>query len=124
MKLRLLGNAIRLRLTRSEVQAAGTGETVVETTSFPGGEVFEFSLSPTASAIGVTASFDGRRLTVAAPPDWLTDWAASDRVALADADEGDGPRILVEKDFACLSPRPGDDDADTFAHPREGIDTC
>ena len=26
-------------------------------------------------------------------------------------------QILVEKDFACLAPREGEDDSDAFAHP-------
>jgi hypothetical protein len=33
-------------------------------------------------------------------------------------------KILVEKDFACLTKRAGVDDVDTYPHPQEGMLTC
>ena len=123
MKLRLRANTIRLRLTRSEVEAAGCGRTIVDITQFAGGETFEVALAP-GTGPDLAAGFDGQRLTVSAPLALLTAWAGNDRVALAEPASGPGPSILVEKDFQCLSPRPGDDDNDTFAHPRAGSEVC
>ena len=123
MKLRLLGNSIRLRLTRTDVNALGEGRPVVERTEFADGAALEFALVP-ADVEGIEAHFDGQRLAVRAPTALLTAWASSDRVALAEPDPGAVPAILVEKDFACLSPRAGDDDADTYAHPEEGSSRC
>jgi hypothetical protein len=52
-------------------------------------------------------------------------WASTEQVSIA-ADEsldgGDFLKILVEKDFACLAPRDGEDEADMFPHPLEGQD--
>ena len=123
MKLRLLGDSIRLRLTRTEVRTAGAGQSVVERTPFADGAVLEFALMPD-NVGGVRAVFDGRRLSVLAHPDLLSDWANSDRVALAEPAEDARPRILVEKDFACLTPRDGDDDTDTYPHPEQGERSC
>ncbi|MEL7312891.1 MAG: hypothetical protein AAFN07_15350 [Pseudomonadota bacterium] len=122
MKLRLLGNTIRLRLTRSEVARVAAGETVIETTQISAHDRFEYALGPGA-VDGVQAHLDGHRLTVLAPADDLKQWGAGDRVALAEPRTTE-PRILVEKDFACLTPREGEDDADTFEHPRAGTDQC
>ena len=123
MKLRLLGNSIRLRLTRTDVNALGEGRPVVERTEFADGAALEFALAP-ANVDGVEAQFDGQRLTVLAPAELLKTWSTSERVALAEPDPGAVPAILVEKDFACLSPRAGDDDTDTYAHPEEGQRRC
>ncbi|MGH8167708.1 MAG: DUF7009 family protein [Woeseiaceae bacterium] len=38
--------------------------------------------------------------------------------------DGDELSILVEKDFACLAPREGEDDSDKFPNPLEGKATC
>ncbi len=39
-----------------------------------------------------------------------------------DVDDGDSLKILVEKDFACLAPREGEDESDMYPHPLEGQD--
>ncbi|MEN7341888.1 MAG: hypothetical protein AAAFM81_03060 [Pseudomonadota bacterium] len=123
MKLRLLGDSIRLRLTRSEVARIGAGQSVVETTHFSDGGQFEFALCE-GQVDRVEARFDSGRLTVMANAELLKTWAATDRVALVEKDSTVTPQILVEKDFNCLVPRDGNDDADTFTHPEEGHRTC
>lgn len=123
MKLRLLGDTIRLRLTRSEVDRVGQGQSIVETTRVDAHSQFEFALAP-GDIDGVTAQFDGRRLSVIASPALLETWAATDRVALAEIDPDARLQILVEKDFNCLVPRDGNDDVDTFEHPEQGTRSC
>ena len=39
-------------------------------------------------------------------------------------DDGGVLNILVEKDFACLAPREGEDESDMFPHPLEGQESC
>jgi hypothetical protein len=63
---------------------------------------------------------EGSRIELALPADTVRRWAESETVAI----EGEQPaadgrrlRILVEKDFACLKERPGEDDADAFPNP-------
>jgi len=39
-------------------------------------------------------------------------------------DEGDQLSILVEKDFACLAPREGEDETDMYPNPKAGEESC
>ena len=54
-------------------------------------------------------------------------WADSEQVsieAVQTIDDGSELKILVEKDFACLTPREGEDESDLFPHPEEGEANC
>ena len=121
MKLRIRGNSIRLRLTRSEVEQIGRGEAVTETTRLGAGVDFSYSLRASeASALEVSLS--GTALVISAPSASLADWASSEAVALDCVSGGETATIMVEKDFACLTPR--DEDDDTYPHPDEGTRRC
>ena len=123
MKLRIRGNTIRLRLTRGEVERIGAGETVEEITALSGQTRFRYSLG-TSTGVLLEAGMSGNHLAITAPAAALSAWASSDAVALQCELAAEGPDILVEKDFACLSPREGSDDEDTFPHPESGSRTC
>ncbi len=59
------------------------------------------------------------------PESDVMQWASTEQVSItADETLDDGKllKILVEKDFTCLTPRDGEDDSDTFPHPLEGQD--
>ena len=111
MKLRIKGNSIRLRLTQSEVSAVADGDVVVETTSLP--QQFTYALETSGERIG--AAFAAGRMTVSIPHAIALRWASSEEVSLRGS-EG-GVEILVEKDFACLVPREGEEDPDAFPNP-------
>ncbi|MEM9401978.1 MAG: hypothetical protein AAGA44_05710 [Pseudomonadota bacterium] len=123
MKLRIRGNSLRLRLTRAEVEKIGLGETVFETTQLAGGVEFGYTLEATQRP-AVRATMAGTQLTIHAPAAALADWAGGDDVALdSPCEDGTAP-VLIEKDFACLTPRDGSDDNDTFPHPESGAGRC
>ncbi len=120
MKLRIRGNSVRLRVTRTEREAIGAGETVSETTDFGGGHLLtcRLTVDPDADVIG--ASFDDGIITVRLPAPLAAEWAGSELVSLAGeqpAADGEALAILVEKDFQCLAPREGEDESDMFLHP-------
>lgn len=72
-----------------------------------------------------TAHFIDRILTVQLPESEVQEWASSEQVSIvAEEALGGGAHlaILVEKDFACLAPREGEDEADMFPHPLQGQD--
>ena len=55
------------------------------------------------------------------------EWVDSDEVSISSEqqlDQGGLLKILVEKDFACLAPREGEDESDMFPHPQQGEVTC
>jgi hypothetical protein len=54
-------------------------------------------------------------------------WASSEQVSITGEQQhnnGDKLVILVEKDFACLAPREGEDESDMFPHPQAGEAEC
>ena len=117
MKLRIRGDSIRLRLTQGEVAALAEGGIVEESTGF--GEA-RFSYAITFGGASLAAKLAGPRIEVSLPADVGRAWAAGDTVGIEGvqpAGEGRTLRILVEKDFACLTTRPHEDDADAFPNP-------
>ncbi len=113
MKLRIRANTIRLRLTQGEVQRLASGERIEERTTFEGGAVLAYAISSSEIA-APRASFAGGAVEVVVPRGAVGVWAASDRVGI---EGGHGAlSILVEKDFACLTPRVHEDD-DAFPNP-------
>ena len=120
MKLRIRDNSIRLRLEASEVRAlAETG--VVETvTAFPRGRRLTYAVESSPASVMPTARFSKKRVTVRLPESSVLAWANSDQVSIEGEellDNGDVLRLLVEKDFRCLMPRPGEDESDLFPNP-------
>ena len=68
MKLRIRGNTLRLRLTRSEVDLIGQGEIVAEVTPFPDGSQFRYELVPGhAEEVSQTANDEGTILLRGSP---------------------------------------------------------
>jgi hypothetical protein len=127
MKLRLLDSSIRLRLTRNEVELAATGGIVKSSVSFPDNAVFTYVIESSPANVSITATFAAGDLIVRLPENDVRDWAASDRVSLSGEQllaNGQTLRILVEKDFACLAPREGEDESDMFPNPLSGKETC
>jgi hypothetical protein len=123
MKLRIRGDSLRLRLTRAEVTALANQGRVEETTVF-GSSRLTYALSATlAPEAKLTAKLEGTRIEVAMSKARAQAWAESDEVGLEGDQPGGTPdeartlRILIEKDFACLTKRPGEDDTDAYPNP-------
>jgi len=126
MKLRLHANSIRLRLSQSDVLSLneqGVAESAIDF-GLAGGK-FVYRLVADENTASPAAEFFGNELVVRIPREKAIAWTNSDVVGLRGdqaADAGTVLRILVEKDFACVKPRPGEDDLDTFPNPaRAGL---
>lgn len=127
MKLRLRGNSVRLRLSRSEVQAIADGQAVEESTRLGGTARLVYRLE--TGGTEPLAELVDNTLTVRWPEALASAWAASDAVSLEANlpldDDAAGLRVLVEKDFACLAPREHEDESDNYPHPNAGTtNTC
>ena len=119
MKLRIRGNSIRLRLTKSEVDSFSTGGRVEETVDFGDGTAkFGYALEA-VDARDLSAEFAGGTIRVLVPRDRAQGWVNSEQVGI-ESDEDSPLRILIEKDFACLQVRPGEPDDDAFPNPEPG----
>ena len=107
MKLRIRGNSIRLRLTRSEVEEFGRTGKVEEKVDFgPGMRKLKYALE----------ECQDDRIRVSVPAEQAREWVRSESVGFESS--GGGLRILVEKDFSCLNERPGETEEDTFPNPK------
>ncbi len=120
MKLRIRDNSIRVRLTRGEVDALRDNGVVSARTGFPGSREFQYCVESSPASVIPGAFFSDNVVTVRLPETTVLAWANSEQVSIAGEqrlDDGEHLMILVEKDFACLAPREGEDEADMFAHP-------
>jgi hypothetical protein len=115
MKIRIKEDTIRLRLSQSEVDEIGIGNTVREATHFDT-SVFQYSLSTHASDIKVTSRFDSGEIRISINSDEAKTWSQSDQVGIASHTDSK-PHILIEKDFQCLTVREGEDESDLFNNP-------
>lgn len=121
MKLRIRGNSIRLRLTKSEVEHFGeTGK--VEDAVALGAETpgFRYELRTAANHDKTGAKFEENCLSISIPPGEAKSWIGSEQVgieAMQPIGDNECLRIQVEKDFACLTERTGEDDTDAFPNP-------
>ena len=122
MKLRIKDNSIRLRLTQTEVERIGNGDQIHNNLNFPGGERVSYLL--VGSAVENTEiEYKDNRISISVPTEILTIWANSDEVSLLyelSLDHDNVLKLLIEKDFACLTPREDEDESDLFPHPEQG----
>ena len=127
MKLRVLDNSIRLRLTRTEVDLIASEGLVKGHVAFAGTNTFDYVLESSPATVKPEAHISNNVLTVRIPQEEIHNWANSEQVSiLSQQILGDGAalKLLVEKDFACLAPRDGEDESDMFTHPLEDTDSC
>jgi hypothetical protein len=122
MKLRIKGPTLRLRLTQGEVRALRERGEVTEQVPFAPGVSLTYRLRKDATASAIAASYSGSVLEIRVPEAAADRWCSSDEVTLAHAQAvGAGSlAITLEKDFACLAPRSGEDESDNFPHPEAG----
>jgi Family of unknown function (DUF7009) len=121
MKLRIKGNSLRLRVSRSELTRfldAGSLEDTVYFGPDAGAELsYALVLDHFREAVNVESS--SHRVAVLLPEQAARKWASTDQVGIS-ANVDLGVRgtlsVLIEKDFACLD-RSDEDNSDTFPNP-------
>ena len=119
MKLRIRGNSVRFRLSRTEMDQLEETGAVQDTIDFGPKTQLAYGLK-LDSQERLEVSYSADRIHVLVPEAMAQRWAQPGEVALQgeQALAGGGRlEILLEKDFACLTPREGDEDADTFPNP-------
>lgn len=121
MKLRIKGNSIRMRLSQGDVKTLQELGEVWDSTQFPSMRSFKYGIvSSAAPEIHVrTADF---RIRLDVPLYQLEKWFDPAEVTISNELQLPGDKkleILVEKDFQCLTTRPGEDESDLFPNPLE-----
>jgi hypothetical protein len=120
VKIRIKDNSIRLRLTRGEIDTVRDQGVVESHTGFPGGRQFSYVLESSPASVNPAAFYSDNEVRVRLPETLVLAWVTTEQVSIQGEqvlDDGEKLSILVEKDFACLAPRPGEDESDMFPHP-------
>lgn len=117
MKIRIRGNTVRLRLSKSEVATFGEQGYIEEKTSF-GNASLAYALQTTTHC-DMTAEFKEGKIIIYLPEEKAREWVATNKVGYdANMDLGDGNElyILLEKDFQCLD-NSIEDQGDNYENP-------
>jgi hypothetical protein len=127
VKLRIKGNSLRLRVSRSEVARLLTGERVEETIHFAPQKTarLTYTLEQQLSGVAPTVQYTDGNITVRIPADQAIPWCLTDQVGIVESislGTMGSLDLVIEKDFACLD-RSDEDNQDTFANPNAGA-TC
>jgi len=119
MKLRIRGNSIRFRLSQTEMVQLVENGAVSDSVEFgPDARLtYRVVVRPVES---LKAGFTTQGIQVTIPTAMVQRWAEPEEVAIRGEQALTGSAslsILLEKDFVCLTPRDGEEDADSFPNP-------
>jgi len=122
VKLRIKGNSLRLRLSKSEIETLETEGRVEDRIQF--GPLDEqqlvYAIAAPVEAEDLAVRYEPNRITVEIPREAATTWVSTDLVGFSEEVRVGATmrlRVLLEKDFQCLTEREGEDESDNFANP-------
>ena len=119
MKIRIQGNSVRIRLSKTEVETLSEEGDVEEQTSF-GATSFIYSVKQSDQVNELSASFDTNKITMLVPALFLEDWPINNIVgfdAQMPVSENESLYLLLEKDFKCLD-NTTEDQSDHYENPK------
>jgi uncharacterized protein DUF7009 len=105
MKLRIHGNALRLRLNQGEVAQFSKTGWLEESIEFAPGASLAYSLESLSSLASPRAVYQNGSLRIQVPCSMANEWSTTDRVGIAaeqPLSNGKQLTIAVEKDFQCI----------------------
>jgi len=119
MKIRIKGNSIRYRLTKTEVETFCKTGFFADKTVFST-NTFTYELKAKEGITALDADFTDQTITLFIPLDQSKDWADSSQVGFqhtVSLDSGQKLSLLIEKDFVCLDER-DEDQSDNYPNPK------
>jgi hypothetical protein len=119
MKLRIRGNSVRIRLSQTELEQLVEGGIAEDRVQFSREAELAYRVKVVPHG-DVRAELGASELTVTLSQALLERWLDPEEVTIRaeqPIDDGRSLAILIEKDFACLVPREGEDDSDLFPNP-------
>jgi hypothetical protein len=122
MKLRIKGNSLRLRLTKTEVSKLAESGYLQEQTIFPNNR-FVYALQKADDATELSAIFENNKITIFVPASFIKDWPVNNVVGLETKmplPNNESLFLLIEKDFVCLD-ETTEDQRDNYENPNK---TC
>lgn len=122
MKIRIKGNSVRIRLSKTEVERLDNRGYIEEHTCF-GNNRFVYALESLPAANELSASFHDSKITMYMPAVFLKDWRVNNVVgfdATIRVSNTESLYLLVEKDFQCID-ETIEDQSDNYENPNK---TC
>ncbi len=122
MKLRIKGNTLRLRVSRSELTSLQHGNRVEDAIQFSAAPEsrWSYGLQVASQSKPIEIEWKPQSLTVSISEERMKSWATETEIGIYEAVDL-GPAgslaVVIEKDFACLD-RSDEDSSDSFANPR------
>lgn len=119
MKIRIKGNSIRFRLTRTDIANFEKEGFLEERTEFPNGSVFYYVLQQSAETGVIKADYSDNTIVMQVPDHMAAQWTGTDIVGFDHElvlQNGRMLSLLIEKDFECLDHRE-EDQSDMYVNP-------
>jgi hypothetical protein len=118
MKIRIKGNTVRYRLTKSDIAILVETGKLEDKTEFIGNSLV-YAIQ-TSSYDALSADFRDNTITLYLPSELLTKWAGTTLVSLENSiplSSGSQLYLLLEKDFKCIDGDVNEDQSDFFENP-------
>lgn len=118
MKIRIKGDSIRFRLTKSEV-ATLCAKGYIEETTHLGPHPFTYAVQRKNIA-SMEASFKGNTILLCVSEQKISGWDTNETVGFENSistGNGSSLNLLLEKDFVCLDERI-EDQSDNYPNPK------
>ena len=112
MKIRIKGNSLRYRLTRTDIDTFTKNGYLEEQTNF-GGDKLTYAIK-SCETDNLSATFKNNNIILLMPANMVKEWAETERVGFENK-TGDF-YLLVEKDFKCLD-NVEEDQSDNYPNP-------
>ncbi|WP_394971016.1 DUF7009 family protein [uncultured Croceitalea sp.] len=119
MKIRIKGNSVRFRLTKTEVQALCEKGIAREKTTFNESN-FVYAVKVSDKYDNLHASFLNLGIILFIPPSLLSDWHLNDQVGFYHTqtlEYGQQLELKLEKDFVCMD-ETVEDQSDNYPNPK------
>lgn len=119
MKVRIKGNSMRFRLTKTEVDIFCKEGEYIETTQF-NTKKLSYALKVKTGIKSLEADFTGDLITIYMPEKIQTTWATDAIIGHSnevDWNDKNALSLLVEKDFTCLD-NTNEDQSDNYPNPK------
>ncbi len=112
---------------RAEVETLRKDGIVTAKTEFPGGRTLHYAVESSPASVNPAAFYSESAIVVRLPETTVLAWATSDQVSILGDQvlaNGETLKVLVEKDFVCLTGRDDEDESDMYPHPEAGTRSC
>jgi hypothetical protein len=119
MKIRIKGNSVRIRLSRTETEKLATDGYLEEKTNFANGTL-TYALQSRQDIDNLDAGFADGTITMYVPTAIATAWAGNNTVGYNNTlplPDGNSLFLLLEKDFKCVDSDVTEDQSDNYDNP-------